>query len=242
MNSYTLSTLRQRVIALSAKSSLVKDSAGYYQVTTDSTGTGNAILRFLPALPGEDFPFVQLYNHAFQGPTGKWLIEHCPSTIEQPCPICQANKLFLKSGSESQKTVASTRKRKMSYISNVLVVKDLKAAEREGKVYFFKFGVRIMDKIKGMIAPSFSDIEPTDPFDVETGANFQLRVIKSGNFPDYDTSAFDKPSSIGDHSTIDTVIKQCRSLQELVSPFEFKTFDELKAKFDKIGELATSVR
>lgn len=242
MSNTNLQTLAQKVKALSAKSStsFLKDSNGYYQVTTDSTGNGNTIIRFLPALPDEELPFIQIYNHAFQGPTGKWFIEPCASTIGQACPVCEANRSLL-CGGESQKKIASARKRKMNYVSNVLVIKDAKAPEKEGKAFLFKFGVKIMDKIKDMIAPPFNDAEPVDPFDTETGANFRLRVVKTGNFPDYSKSEFDKPTPLGDEKMVETVLKQRRSLAELISPQQFKTYDDLKAKFQQIiGEQAAA--
>lgn len=234
MQKTNLALLAQKVKALSANFSTQKDSDGYYKATVDSAGIGNALIRPLPARPDEEYPFVQIYNHAFQAPTGKWFIEPCPSTLGLPCPVCDSNKALLNSGDESNKKLAAVRKRKMNYVSNVLVVRDPKAPEKEGKVFLYKFGVKIMDKIKDMISPPFADAEPLDPFDPETGANFRLRVVKTGNFPDYDKSAFDKPSAIGDDQTIEAVLKQCRSLGEIVEPTHFKSYNNLKAKFQTI--------
>jgi hypothetical protein len=234
MSKKNLAVLAQKVKSLSAKSSLVKDSDGYYQTTVDGTGNGSAILRFLPELPGEEYPFVQIYNHAFQGPAGKWFIELCPGTLGSPCPVCESNRKLLNSGNEAMKKLATARKRKMNYVANVLVVKDAKSPEKEGKVFRFKFGVKIMDKLKDMIAPPFGDSEPIDPFDTEEGANFRLRVVKTGSFPDYDKSAFDKPSSLGDEGTVEAALKLRRSLAELVAPTQFKSYDDLMAKFQQI--------
>lgn len=234
MTNTNLDVLAQKVKSLSVRSTFDKDSAAYYQATVDSTGNGNAIVRFLPALPGEEFPFVQIFNHAFQGSTGKWFIESCPSTLGLPCPVCESNKMLLNSGNESKKNLAAVRKRKMNYVSNLLIIKDPKASEKEGKVLLYKYGVKVMDKIKDMMAPPFADIEALNPFDPEEGANFRLRVIKTGNFPDYDKSAFDKPSSLGDPQAVEAVLKQRRSLDEIVNPQHFKSYDDLKAKFDQI--------
>ena len=234
MTNSKLALLAQRVKTLSTKSSVVKDSVDFFHATVDSTGNGNAIVRFLPALPGEEFPFVQIYNHAFQGPTGKWFIEPCPSTLGLPCPVCESNKTFMNSGNEQKKNLAAVRKRKMNYVSNVLVVRDPKSSEKEGKVFLFKYGVKIMDKLKDMIAPPFADSEPIDPFDPEEGANFRLRVVKTGSFPDYDKSAFHKPSSLGDPQAVEAVLNQRRSLDEIVNPQHFKSYADLKAKFDQI--------
>jgi len=182
---------------------------------------------------------VQLYTHAFQGPDGKWYIEYCPTTINQPCPVCEANKVMHNSSDDSLKKQASARKRKMSYISNIFVVRDAKAQQNEGQVFLFRYGVRIMNKIKDLISPEFTDIEASDPFDPDTGSNFRLRVVTNGPFPDYDKSTFDKASPLGDEATIETILKQCRSLEEIVDPRNFKSYHDLKAKFE--GVVGTSM-
>jgi hypothetical protein len=225
-----LDVLAQKVKSLSVRPTHEKDSAKNYQPTVDGTGNGNALIRFLPALDGEEFPFVQIHTHAFQGQTGKWFIENCPGT----CPVCESNRVLLNSGNEANKKLANARKRKMSYVANVLVVKDTKAPEKEGKVFLFKFGVRIMDKIKDMIAPPFTDSEPVDLFDTQEGANFRLRVVKTGSFPDYDKSAFDKQSPLGDEQAVEAALKQRHSLEAIVAPTQFKSYEELKAKFQQI--------
>jgi hypothetical protein len=123
----------------------------------------------------------------------------------------------------------------MNYVSSILVLKDPKCPEKEGKVFLLKYGVKIMDKLKDMIAPTFADSEPLDPFCPETGANFRLRVVKSGNFPDYDKSAFDKPSPLGDEQAIEAALTQRRSLAEIVDQKNFKSYEDLKAKLQQIG-------
>jgi hypothetical protein len=123
---------------------------------------------------------------------------------------------------------------KMNYVANVLIVKDPKVTDNEGKVFLYKFGVKIMDKIKDMIAPAFADVEAIDPFDPAAGANFRLRVVRNGNFPDYDKSAFDKPSPIGDEAVIQAAVKERRSLDALISSNNFKSYEFLKSKFEKI--------
>lgn len=234
MSKTTLDAIRQKVKSLSVRSTFDKDSARQYQALVDGTGNGSAIIRYLPALPGDEYPFVQIYNHAFQGLMGKWFIEPCPTTLGLPCPVCEANKLLLNSGTDANKKLADSRKRKMNYLANVFVVKDTKAPEKEGKVFLFKFGVKIMDKLKDMIAPPFGDTEPIDPFDAEEGANFRLRVIKTGSFPDYSKSEFEKPSPLGDAQAIEAALKQRYSLSEIVDPKQFKSYDDLKAKFQQV--------
>ena len=132
---YDLEKLRSKVKAMAATKTVVKDSEGYYQPFTDGKGISSAILRFLPSLHDEEFPFVRVYNHAFQAPSSKWFIDNCLTTLTQPCPVCEANSALWNG---SDKSVASLRKRKMYYISNVLVVRDPKQTENEGKVFLYK--------------------------------------------------------------------------------------------------------
>ena len=228
---YDLDTLRSKVNALAATKTVVKDSEGYYQPFTDEKGIGSAILRFLPAFQDEEFPLVQTYSHAFQAQSSKWFIDLCPTTLTQPCPVCEANSALWNG---SDKSVASLRKRKMYFISNVLVVRDPKQPENEGKVFLYKYGSKIMGKLNDAITPPFPDADPIDPFDAEEGANFRLRIVQNGGFPDYDKSSFDALSPIGDEDVIATVLGQRRSLSAIIAPSQFKTYDELKRKFDQI--------
>src|ERR1035438_8829505 len=171
MKKYNLDELKAKVNAMAATKTVVKDSEGHFQPSTDKNGSGSAILRFLPAPPDEDFPFVQVFNHAFQAPSTKWFIDLCPTTLKQPCPVCEANSALWNG---PDKSVASLRKRKMYYISNVLVVRDPKQPENEGKVLLFKYGSKIMGKLNDAITPTSPDTDPIDPFDAEEGVNFRL--------------------------------------------------------------------
>jgi hypothetical protein len=224
-----IEVLRKKIAAMSATTAVKKDSDGYYQPSIDKSGNGSAVLRYLPALPGEDFPFVRIFHHAFQV-EGKWLIDNCPSTLNLACPVCEANAVLWKSGN---KDVVSQRKRKMNYISNVLVVRDPKQSENDGKVMFFKYGVKIFVKLKDAIDPMFPDVLPMDPFDPYEGANFRLRITQNGNFRDYEKSSFDEPSEIGNEDRIASVLDQRQSLAEIVAPHQFKSY-----VLDRIKEAA----
>ena len=235
MKKYDLEQLRLKVTALAATKTVVKDSEGYYQPFTDNNGSGSAVLRFLPPLDDEEFPFVQLYNHAFEVPSTSWFIEPCPTTLRQPCPVCESNSALWNG---PDKDLASLRKRKMYYISNVLVVRDPKQPENEGKVFLFKYGAKIMGKLNDAITPPFPDTDPIDPFDAEEGADFRLRIVSNGGFPDYDKSSFDPPSPIGGAEIVESVLNQRRSLAAIIDPSQFKTYDELKRKLDQIVAVA----
>lgn len=233
-----LAALRQKIQAMnSPKGSTQKqDDDRIWKPELDKTGSGSAIIRFLSAKSGEEFPFVQLFTHGFQGPSGKWYIDNCPTSIGQECPACKANSELWNSGDESLKKVASARKRKLNYISNILVVNDPKHPENNGKVFLFKYGKKIWDKISDQYNPpeEFADMNPVDVFDMEEGANFKLRVIRQDGFPNYDKSAFDSPTSIGDSDRQAEIESQLYSLNELIDPKHFKAFDVLKKRFDLV--------
>jgi hypothetical protein len=232
-----LASLRSKIQEMSSpKGSQRQDDERYWKPELDKAGTGNAVIRFLPAKSEEGFPFVQVWTHGFQGPTGKWYIDNCPTSVEQDCPACKANGELWNTGNEAKKKLASSRKRKLNYISNILVVNDSKHPENNGKVFLYKYGKKIFEKIKDQIAPpdEFPDMTPVDPFDMEEGANFKLRVVRVDNFPNYDKSSFDNPSSIGDEDRISEIEGQLFSLEELLDTKHFKSFEDLKKRFDSV--------
>jgi len=219
----------------SPKGSQRQDDERYWKPDLDKAGTGSAIIRFLPAKADEGFPFVQLWTHGFQGPTGKWFIDNCPTSIEEDCPVCKANTELWNTGSEAKKKTASSRKRKLNYISNVLIVNDPKHPENNGKVFLYKYGKKIFEKIKDLIDPpaEFADMASVDPFDMAEGANFKLRIVRVDNFPNYDKSSFDNPTAIGDADRIAEVESQLIPLTELLDKKHFKSFEDLKKRFDQ---------
>ena len=237
-----LASLRSKVQEMSSpKGSSTQQKQNddrYWKLEVDKAGTGSAIIRFLPPKAGNAFPFVQLYTHGFQGPTGKWLIDNCPSSLgglpSDVCPVCAANNDLwnadkLPATESPLKKLASSRKRKLSYISNILVVNDPKNPENNGKVFLYRYGKKIFDKIKDMIDPpaEFADMQPIDPYDMEYGANFKLRQVKADGFPNYDKSSFDAPTAIGDEDFIASVEAQLNDLNEILDPKHFKSYAKL---------------
>jgi len=233
-----LAALRNKVQEISSPKSNThkQEDDRYWKPEKDATGKGSAIIRFLPAKIGEEYPFVQLHTHAFQGPTSKWLIDNCPTSIGETCPVCKANTALWNSGVDADKKLASSRKRKLIYISNILVVTDPKHPENNGKVFLFKYGKKIFDMVKDMLFPDeLMNRTPVDPFDPEEGVNFLLRVIKKDGFPNYDKSEFETtPSVIGDEDEMAAILDKMYSLNEIIDPSHFKSYVDLKKRFDLV--------
>ena len=207
----------------------------FWRPELDKVGNGYAVIRFLPAPKDEEVPWVRIFNHGFQGPGG-WYIENSLTTLNKKDPVSEANTALWNSGVEANKDLARKRKRRLSYVSNVYVVSDSKNPQNEGKVFLFKFGKKIFDKITDRMNPQFEDEKPVNPFDFWEGANFKLKIRKVEGFTNYDKSEFDNPDALlkGDDKDLETVWSQEHSLQEFVSPKNFKSYEELKARFDKV--------
>jgi len=200
----------------------------------DKTGNGYAVLRFLPAPQTEEMPWARVWSHAFQGPGG-WYIENSLTTLGQKDPVSEENTILWNTGVDSDKEIARKRKRKLSYYSNVYVVSDPKHPENEGKVFLFKFGKKIFDKITEAMQPAFEDEKAINPFDFWTGANFKLKIRKVDGFWNYDKSEFEAVSPV---TTDDEAIKGIWNKQYPLKPFleaaNFKSYDELKEKYNRV--------
>jgi hypothetical protein len=216
----------------------------FWRPELDKASNGFAVIRFLPPVEGEELPWVRTFNHGFKGPGG-WFIENCPTTIGKKCPICEANSELWNSGSDSNKKIASDRNRKLSYIANIMVVQDPKHPENEGKVFLFKFGKKIFDKIIEKLQPESNDYDPVEPLDVFhflNGANFKLRVRSVAGYVNYDKSEFDSPTPLlnGDATKLEALWKKEYSLKAFTDPSEFKSYEELKAKFQSVNKGSSS--
>ena len=201
----------------------------------DKSGNGFAVIRFLPAVEGEDMPWAKVWNHAFQGPTGQWYIENSLTTISQKDPVSELNSSFWNTGLESDKEIARKQKRKLQYFSNIYVVSDSKHPENEGKVFLFRFGKKIFDKLMAAMQPEFEDESPINPFDFWEGANFKLKIRKVDGYWNYDKSEFDSPTALFDNDgQIEEVWKKAYPLAEFSAASNFKSYDELKQRLDTV--------
>ena len=205
----------------------------------DTSGNGYAVIRFLPAIEGEDLPWVKLFSHAFQGPTGQWYIENSRTTLGRgdvgKDPVSEYNTSLWNSGVETDKEIARKQKRKLSYYSNIYVVSDSKNPENEGKVFLFRYGKKIFDKLMAAMQPEFEDESPINPFDFWKGANFKLKIRKVDGFWNYDKSEFEAPSPVlDDDSAIERIWKEQYSLADFTALSNFKSYEELKTRLDAV--------
>lgn len=207
----------------------------YWTPTKDAAGNGFAVIRFLPAPDGEDMPFVRIWDHGFQG-TGGWYIEKSLTTIGQDDPVGKYNSQLWNTGVEADKEKARKQKRRLKYHANILVIKDSANPENEGKVFLFAFGKKIFDKLNDLMNPDFEDETPVNPFDFWEGANFKLKIRQYEGYPNYDKSEFDEPSELfdGDEAKLEEVYNSLHSLQDLVDPSQFKSYEELEARLHRV--------
>ncbi len=223
----------QRESAPQEKKSYVDERL--WKPTMDKTGNGYAVIRFLPAPKGEDLPWVKLWNHAFQGPTGQWYIENSLTTLGNNDPVSEYNSKLWNSGIESDKEIARRQKRKLSYYSNIYVVSDAANPQNEGKVFLYRYGKKIFDKVMEAMQPPFPDTDPINPFDFWEGANFKLKLRKVDGYWNYDLSSFDGPTKLlDDDDELENVWGSQYSLSEFTAPSNFKTYDELKTRLEMV--------
>ena len=209
----------------------------------DKTGNGYAVIRFLPAPDGEEIPWAKLYSHAFQGPGG-WYIENSLTTNGGKDPVSDYNRELWNSGNESDKDVVRKQKRKLSYYSNIYVVKDPTNPQNEGKVFLFKFGKKIFDKVMEAMQPEFEDETPINPFDFWQGANFKLKIKKVAGFWNYDSSEFDSVSPLlDDDDALEALWKKEYSLTAITAADQFKSYEDLEKRLKYVlGKKKPAVR
>ena len=211
----------------------------------DKTGNGFAVVRFLPTPEGEEMPWVSYFDHGFQGPGG-WYIEKSLTTLNKKDPVSDYNSQLWNTGVEANKEIARKQKRRLHYVSNVYVVSDPKNPDNEGKVFKYRFGKKIFEMLKEAISPAFVDEKAINPFDLrEEGANFKIKIRKVDGYWNYDKSEFDSPAPLfAEEDELNEVVASLHSLSAIIAPEEFKSYEELKEKFDRVlgltGASATS--
>ena len=215
-----------------------KDDTRFWQPSVDKSGNGMAQIRFLPApaVDGDDaLPWVRTFSHGFQGPGG-WFIDNCLTTLNDKCPVCEHNNTLWNSGIEANKDIARKQKRKLTYIANILVLSDPSNPENEGQIKLYKFGKKIFDKISEAMNPEFADETPVNPFDMWEGANFKLKIRNVEGYRNYDKSEFADKSALfdGEDDKLEALWKKEFSLKEFTEKSQFKPYDQLKTRLDKV--------
>lgn len=239
----SLEQLTSELTKVSGNQSEKKSDDRFWSPTVDKVGNGYAVVRFLPACEGEDVPFIRLFDHGFQGPTGSWYIENSLTTIGKQDPVSEYNTQLWNSGVESDKEIARKQKRRLHFVSNVYVVTDSGNPENEGKVFLYKYGKKIFDKLNEAMNPQFPGDEPVNPFDLWAGANFKLKIRQVEGYRNYDRSEFDKSGPLSnDDSELESIWKKEYPLQEFLAPSNFKSYDELKERLMRVLSTETPTK
>ena len=238
---------RNRSSAISALTAAAEQSSGgqqqqksyvddrFWKPTSDKAGNGYAVIRFLPAPAGEELPWVRYWDHGFQGPGGLWYIESSLTSIGQQDPVSEMNTVLWNTGRDEDKALARERKRRLHYVANIQVISDPAKPENEGKVFLYKFGKKIFDKVMDVMQPQFADEQPVNPFDFWEGANFKIKIRKVDGWVNYDKSEFDGISAISqDDTEIEAIYNKLYSLQDFMDPKNYKTYEELKQRLNKV--------
>ena len=210
------------------------DDDRFWKPEVDKAGNGYAVIRFLPAPQGEDLPWVRMFSHGFQGPGG-WYIENSLTTLGKDDPVSEYNSSLWNRGDDAGKDQARKQKRRLNYVSNILIVKDPAHPEKEGQVYLYKYGKKIFDKLNDMMNPEFEDEDPVNPFDLWEGANLKLKIRNVEGYRNYDKSEFDAPTAImDDDDKLEALWKSEHSLAEFLDLKNFKSYAELKTKLYRV--------
>ena len=227
----TLSKLTQEIEKINQPQQNNSADERFWKPELDKSGNGYAVIRFLPAPEGEEMPWAKVWSHAFKGPGGQWYIENSLTTIGKDDPVGEYNRELWNSGKESDKNIARAQKRKLSYYSNIYVVSDPAHPENEGKVFLYKYGKKIFDKLVEAMQPAFADETPLDPFNFWKGADFKLKIRKLDGYWNYDKSEFDTVAPLlEDDDALEAIWKKQFSLAELVAADQFKSYEDLKKR------------
>ena len=214
----------------------------FWKPEIDKSGNGFAVIRFLPPVDGEDVPWARVFNHGFQGPTGQWYIENSLTTLGKKDPVSEYNSQLWNSGIEANKDIARKQKRRLTYISNIYVVTDSKNPQNEGKVFLYKFGKKIFDKVNDVMNPEFEDESPVNPFDLWEGANFKLKIRQVEGYRNYDKSEFDKSTQlVEDETELEKIWNSEYALTEFTGDDQFKSYEDLKARLDSVLIVETTL-
>jgi len=221
-----------------AESATQKQSYGddrMWKPTVDKAGNGYAVIRFLPAVEGDDLPWAKFWDHFFQGPTGQWYVEKSLTTIGKDDPVSESNSKLWNTGIEADKDTARRRKRRLHYVSNIYIVSDPESPENNGKTFLYTYGAKIFEKIMNSMQPQYEDETAINPFDLWKGANFKMKIAQVAGFRNYDRSEFGKVEALdSDDAVLEGIYDQQHSIQEFTDPSTFKSYSELNLKLTRV--------
>jgi len=237
----TFAKLTQEIEKLNQPQAAVGQDDRLWKPELDKSGNGYAVIRFLPAPDGEDMPWAKIWSHSFKGPGGQWYIENSLTTIGKDDPVGELNRELWNSGREQDKATARVQKRKLSYYSNIYVVSDPAHPENEGKVFLYKYGKKIFDKLVEAMQPAFADETPLDPFNFWKGADFKVKIRKVDGYWNYDKSEFAAPATLGgfDDAELEAIWKKAYSLSEFEDQKNFKSYEQLQSRLNLVLGKAT---
>lgn len=218
-----------------------RNNPDIWKPTVDQLGNGYAVIRFLPS--EREVPWVRYWDHGFKGPTGKWYIEKSLTSLDQQDPLGEYNSKLWNSGNQDDRETVRKQKRRLHYVTNIVVVSDPSAPENEGKVFMYQFGKKIFDKIQESMQPQFPGETPVDPFDLWNGADFQLKIRQVEGYRNYDRSEFKAPSQLldGDETALQAVLNQMHDIGQFLDPSSYKSYEQLQTKlFEVLGQTAPS--
>lgn len=223
--------------ALQESGSYDNDDKRFWKPTMDKVKeVGGAVIRFLPEGNESNLlNYVKYFEHSFKNPeNGKWYIERSLSSLPElgQDSIALLNKKLWSSSSEKDhphKKIASRQKRNTKYIANVLVINDPANPDNNGKVFLYKFGPAIYDKIKEAKFPTEDAItgkkaSALDPFDIIDGANFEIRIKNTDNGWSYLDSRFATVTPLATNDAVfDAILNQLYDLTEFIEVKNYKS-------------------
>lgn len=227
--------LAAEMVRINSKQSDRVEDTRFWQPQVDKAGNGNAIIRFLPRPPEENFPFVRYWEHWFKGSSGQWYAELCPTSIGKSCPVCDHNNKLWNTEIEANRKIVSSQKRVLRFVSNILIVKNPDKPDDEGKVFLYKYGKKIYEKLFEKSNPTFEGEESIDPFDPWSGCNFKLKIRNFEGRRNYDKCEFEAPSPIHkDDKVMEKIYQGVYPLQPLVDPSLFKPYEVLQDRLNTV--------
>lgn len=216
-------------------------SSIYWKLTTDDALNGQAVIRFLPQQDLDQPAWVDVYTYYFKNKrTQAFYNDQASRTYGKgiPDPVSEYNTWLWNLSDSDEVSPAEkerlqdsckSRAQKHQYYANILVIKDSANPENEGKVFVFRFGKKIYDKIHGQMFPKFEDDTPCVPFDMFEGKNFRLISKKVNDYVNYDDSSFTPTTSaVADtDEEIEEILSKCHDLTALVKdPAKVTTYEK----------------